>query len=55
MTQREEERWVIESGHVALKSKPKKRQAAERRVLPYILAAGLVLVLIGMAATYLKF
>lgn len=50
-----EERQVVESGHVVVKSKVEERQATEVRPMRYVLGIGLLLVIIGMVITYVSF
>lgn len=53
MTQDSDDRRVIEDDDVVVKSDPEARQAAEVRTMRYVLGISLVLVIIGMAVSYL--
>ncbi|MBS7544992.1 hypothetical protein [Ancylobacter oerskovii] len=49
-----EERQVVESGNVVVQADPMERQATEVRPMRYVLGIGLLLVVIGMAVTYMS-
>jgi hypothetical protein len=53
MVQDSNERKVVESGETVVKSQPEARQAAEVRPMRYVLGISLVLVIIGMAVSYM--
>ncbi|WP_170010175.1 hypothetical protein [Starkeya sp. ORNL1] len=53
MVQDSNERKVVEDGEVVVKSQPEERQAAEVRPMRYVLGIGLLLVIIGMAVSYM--
>jgi hypothetical protein len=53
MVQDSNERKIVEDGEVVVKSQPEARQAAEVRPMRYVLGIGLLLVIIGMAVSYM--
>jgi hypothetical protein len=53
MVQDSNERKVVEDGEVVVTSKPAERQAAEVRPMRYVLGIGLLLVILGMAVSYM--
>lgn len=54
MVQDSNERRVVDHGEVVVKSQPEERQAAEVRPMRYVLGIGLVLVIVGMAVSYMS-
>ncbi len=53
MTQDSDDHRVVENGEVVVKANTEERQAVEVRPMRYVLGIGLVLVIIGMAITYM--
>ncbi|MDF2809212.1 MAG: hypothetical protein K0S56_243 [Microvirga sp.] len=54
MVQDSKDRKVADEGEVVVKSQPEERQAVEVRPMRYVLGIGLVLVIIGMAVSYMS-
>ncbi|GLK71796.1 hypothetical protein KHC23_13490 [Ancylobacter dichloromethanicus] len=46
---------VVEDGEVVVKADTEERQAVEVRPMRYVLGIGLLLVIIGMAVSYVSF
>jgi cytochrome c biogenesis protein CcdA len=53
MAQDSDERQVNESGETVVKAQPQARQAVEVRPMRFVLGVSLVLVIIGMAVSYM--